>query len=126
MKEIDDYTLLEKYCGKMKKGCKYHGKKNKKLLFIRITYKKGNQVNHVEFLERNKKRKNEEKDNVQYIKLDKPIIILDDINNPGKYKWYELEEIKSKKGGSKKGGSKKGGSKKGGSKKGKSKKTKKI
>lgn len=96
MREIKVDSLLEKYCKNMKNGCDWSARRRKVLSFIRITYGKGKTRNKVEFLERNKKRKNKEKDNVKYIKLDKPIIILDDLENPGNFKWYETK-IKTKK-----------------------------
>lgn len=99
MKEIKIDSFLEKYCKNMKYGCDWSARRRKVLPFIRITYTKGNVPDKVEFLERNKKRKNKEKSNVKYIKLDKPIIILDDEENPGKFKWYETVLSKTKKGG---------------------------
>lgn len=97
MKEIKVESLLEKYCKNMKYGCDWSARRRKVLPFIRIIYTKGQQPDKVEFLERNKKRKNQEKANVKYIKLDKPIIILDDLENPGKFKWYETVLSKTKK-----------------------------
>ncbi len=99
MKEIKVDSLLEKYCKNMKYGCNWNARRRKVLPFIRITYTKDQMPDKVEFLERNKKRKNKEKSNVKYIKLDKPIIILDDPENPGKFKWYETTLSKTKKGG---------------------------
>ena len=97
MKEINVNLLLEKYCKNMKYGCNWNARRKKILPFIRITYSKTKKPNKVEFLERNKRRKNKEKSNIKYIKLDKPVIILDDPENPGKFKWYETSVIKTKK-----------------------------
>ena len=97
MKEIDVDSLLKKYCKNKEYKSDWLARRRKILQFIKITYLHSDSKIKVEFLERNKKRKNKEKGNVRYIKLDKPIIIFDDVMNPGKYKWYETELTKTKK-----------------------------
>ena len=78
----------------MKYGCNWNARRRKVLPFIRITYTKDN--NQIKLNFQRKKKENKEKSNVKYIKLDKPIIILDDPET-GKYKWYETTLSKTKK-----------------------------
>ena len=94
--EIKLNDLLNKYCKNRINGCDWSARRNKILSFIRITYKK-NKPDKLEFLERDKKRKNKDKSNIKYIKLDKPILILNDPNDVNKLKWYETEILKTKR-----------------------------
>ena len=92
LKKIIPETFIRQYCNKDK--CDYKARSNKLLNYIRITSKK-NKPDLIEFLERDKLRK--EKKNVKYIKLQYPIIILKNIENENELLWFETISGKSLK-----------------------------
>jgi hypothetical protein len=94
--EINLKNMLDVYCKNKHYGCDWSARRNKILSFVRITTKK-NKPDKIEFLERDKKRKYKDKNNVKYIKLNKPILILNDPNDVNKLKWYETEIVKTKR-----------------------------
>ena len=92
IKEINYKNLIKKYCPKSR--CKWFARRYKHLSYIRLTRKKNRKKpDHLEFLERDKKRKNDLKKNVEIIKLPKPIMVVNDPNNQSKLIWYELNKL---------------------------------
>tara|TARA_B100000963_G_scaffold318412_1_gene299510 strand:- start:433 stop:711 length:279 start_codon:yes stop_codon:yes gene_type:complete len=82
-------TILKNYCKKTAEGCNWGARRNKMLHHIKIVHTKSGKPDKVEFLERDKARKSNDK-NIEYLKLKKPIIVLDDPNETGKFLWYEF------------------------------------
>ena len=82
-------SILKNYCKKTAEGCNWGERRNKMLHHIKIIHTKSGKPDKVEFLERDKARKSNDK-NIEYLKLKKPIIVLDDPNESGKFIWYEF------------------------------------
>ena len=82
-------NILKTYCKKTVEGCNWGARRNKMLHHIKIIHTKSGKPDKVEFLERDKSRKSNDK-NKEYLKLKKPIIVLYDPNESGKFIWYEF------------------------------------
>lgn len=82
--------ILKNYCKKpIEYPCSWGARRYKMLYHIKIIHSKEGKPDKVEFLERDKARKTNDK-NIEYLKLKNPIIVIDDPNDTGKLLWYEF------------------------------------